>query len=80
MTWYDHWSTAARVSKDGDAVSDLITRRLDGGRVLDLEIVKPLYGEPYAVYHSSPGIRCHVYKVSSQDVDGMRRWKPCRPT
>lgn len=80
MAWYDHWSTAARASKDGEAVSDIIRRRLDGGRELDLEIVKPLYGAPRVVYHSAPGILCHTYKVTAADIDGCRRWKPCRLT
>jgi hypothetical protein len=80
MTWFDHWSSAAKASKDGKAVSDRITRALDGGRVLDLEIVKPLYGEPYAVYASAPGIKVHSYKLTARDVDGVKRWKMGRET
>ena len=80
MTIYDHWSTAARASKDLQAISAQPQKRsLDGGRTLDLLWVKPLHGEPYGVYHSSSGIRCHTYKVTASDIDGCRRWRPFAP-
>lgn len=74
MRYYDDWSTAARASLFGKAVSDRIRRELDGGRVLELEIIKPLHGEPYVVYASAPGIRCHTYKLTPRDIDTMRKW------
>lgn len=76
MTFYDDWSTAARASKHKMAVSERVTRVLDGGEVLNLELVKPANGDPYAVYATAPGVRCHRYKPSHREIDSIRRWKP----
>lgn len=73
---YPDWEPAAKASRSRLAVSaHAIKTRLPGGRVLEVEVVKPLFGDPYAVYRSAQGIRVRHLKVTARDVDSIRRWK-----
>lgn len=76
MVLYEDWESAAKVSRTRQAITAHVQRRtLDGGRELGLHFVKPWSGSPYAVYESSIGIRCHLYKPTTADIDAIRAWK-----
>ena len=72
---YDNPEGAARASKQLKAYSDPMFIHLPRGRV-QVEIIKPLGKDPYAVYHTAQGIKVHDWKPSSSDVDAIRVWYP----
>jgi hypothetical protein len=73
---YPDWEPAARASRSRLAVSARPTRvEIPGGEVLEIRIVKPLFGDPYAIYASSASIRVRHYSVTAKDVDRITRWK-----
>jgi len=72
---YNNPDDAARASKRHMAFCDPFFVHLPRGRI-QVEIVKPLYGDPYAVYHTSQGIKVHDWKPSSSDVDRINIWRP----
>lgn len=75
MEIYPDWEAAAKASKWRKAVSTPVTITIPRG-TFRMEMVKPLHGDPYAVYATAPGIRVHDYKPSTREIDRIRRWKP----
>lgn len=74
---FNDWQSAAESCKQRKAISDPFPIRLDGGRVLDICIVKPLRGDPEYVYSSCPAIRVKgLDKPRAADCDKIKRWKP----
>ena len=76
MKEYQAWEDAARASYFKSAVSEARDAVLDGGKKVRIEIVKPLHGQEYATYAGAPGIRVHGLRLSTRDVDSVRRWRP----
>lgn len=72
---YTTWQEAAEASRWGKAISaQPITIHIPRGRYT-VQIVKPRYGDPYAVYLTAPGIHVHDWKPTNSAVDRIRRWK-----
>lgn len=73
---YDDWQPAAERSRSRKAISDPFDYIVPGeARVLKVAIVKPLHGDPVLVYNYSPGIKVRNAKITSRDVDKIRKWK-----
>jgi hypothetical protein len=72
---YDNPDDAGRASKQKKAYCDPFFIHLPRGRI-QVEIIKPLSGDPYAVYHTAHGIKVHDWKPGSADVDSIRKWHP----
>jgi hypothetical protein len=71
---YPDWEPAARASRSRMAISEQITVRLARG-TYPVKIVKPLHGDPWAVYANCQGLKVHDWKPDSRAVDRCRRWK-----
>lgn len=72
---YPDWQPAAEASRERKAISaQSITIRIPRGtfRVL---LVKPRYGDPWAVYATAPGVKVHDWKPTNLLIDRTRRWK-----
>jgi hypothetical protein len=67
---------AARASRMRMAVSAPMKKCTPRG-ILPVVMIKPLYGDAWYAYASSPGIRVpgtHA-RPSSSDIDSVREWK-----
>lgn len=72
---HPNWAEAARASRHEKAISkNPITVSLPRGRYR-VKIVKPLRGDPYAVYATAEGIRVHDWKPNNRHVDEIREWR-----
>jgi hypothetical protein len=70
------WWEAARRSRMEKAITERpITITIARGTFY-VDLVKPLRGDPYAVYHSAQGIRVHDWRPTNKMVDETTRWKP----
>lgn len=73
---YGNWHDACKASRFekaiGKTVIDVVLPR---GR-FKVRIVKPLRGQPIAVYHTAQGITVHDWKPSTAAVDRERYWRP----
>ncbi len=72
---YSDWEAAASASRERRAISmEPITIRIPRGtyRVL---LVKPRYGDPWAVYASASGIKVHDWRPTNAMIDRIRHWK-----
>lgn len=75
MTTFDAFEDACRGSKARLAVS-VETFRVDyHGMRREIELIKPLYGDAYAVLRGG-AIRLRDYKPPTFLVDSVKRWKP----
>lgn len=75
---YPDWQEAAENSKQRKAVSEPFKRlahskELNKTVVYNLEIVKPISGDPYFIY-AKTGIRFND-KCTARDCDAVRWWK-----
>lgn len=72
---YPNWEEAARASKYGRAITAKPTTIVIPRGTFRIHIVKPLHGDPQAVYATAQGIRVHDWRPSSTYVDRIRVWK-----
>ena len=73
---YADFQKAARESRTQKAISEPIKAKIAGrSDLINIRIVKPLYGDAYAVYGTAPGIVVVGFKVSVRDVDNVKRWE-----
>ena len=75
---FPDWEAPAKLSKTQRAISEpfdytYYSKTFRKVTVYKVEIVKPLYGDPYMVYRGS-GIKVPV-KVTARMVDSVRAWK-----
>jgi hypothetical protein len=69
------WHEAAQTSRWAKAISaHPITIYIPRG-IFQVNIVKPRYGDPYAVYATAQGIRVHDWKPTNTAVDRIGQWK-----
>jgi hypothetical protein len=73
---FDNFEDAARESRTRAALSPAVRRVMPNGEVLPVRIVKPLYGQPFWTYASSPGMKVRDLHLAVSDVDSVREWKP----
>jgi len=72
---YTDWQSAATASRESKAISAYpITIRIPRGTFRIL-LVKPRYGDPWAVYATATGIRVHDWRPTSLMIDRTRHWK-----
>jgi hypothetical protein len=71
----DWWEAAVRSRFEKAITERPVWIQLPRGRY-QVDFVKPLRGDPYAVYHSAQGIKVHDWKPTSKMVDSITRWKP----
>jgi hypothetical protein len=73
---YPTWHDACKASRFEKAISkEVITIVIPRG-TFKVRIVKPLSGQPYAVYHTAQGITVHDWKPTTAAVDGVQKWRP----
>ena len=80
---YDDWQPAADASKQRKAVSRILSIPLyskenDKPMMYDVEIIKPLHGDPWMIYKST-GIKvmdgAKPRKVTAKECDAAGPWK-----
>lgn len=75
MITYQSAAEAARASKFRKAISKdtmaVPTRK--GTRYV--RIVKPLHGQPVAVYRSCPALECREYSLTTKEIDSVSEWE-----
>jgi hypothetical protein len=74
MQYFDAWEEAARASVFDKAVSDSFKQDVGAGRIVEVEIIKPLHGDPWAVL-ARTGFPAYGWRPNTSDVDRVRRWK-----
>jgi len=76
---YDSWEAAARASRQNRAISGRpITVRLPQfDYPLRLDLVVAPGKDPYAVYHTAPGVKLPftTFRPNTRDIDAVRIWK-----
>jgi hypothetical protein len=76
MKRYNDWQAAAEASRLKMALSVPMRREIPGGKVLMVQMVKPLRGDPYYTYASCPGLRVQNMHAVARDCDRVRGWEP----
>lgn len=76
---YDDWQIAAENSKQRKAVSmpfrhRAFSKQLKKMVIYNLEIVKPLHGDPWFIY-AKTGIKFAGEKCTAAHCDRVRHWK-----
>lgn len=76
---FDSWEDAARASRQNRAISAVpIEIRLPQfGYPLRLDLVVAPGKDPYAVYHTAPGVKLPftTFRPTNREIDSVKRWK-----